>query len=143
MFNCILLVFPGAGPSTPPNPWVLLQMDQVYTLISTVFQKPLLDHLNGESYSPLLWPLWCPLEPTPSVPVQVPKPSQAQRLRGWISEASCLCLLVHICITNRWSPILSQFPFCAVRVIPPPTLGHTVFPNCQHRAGCRCTLPSD
>ncbi|GAB1287075.1 BPI fold-containing family B member 2 [Apodemus speciosus] len=36
-----------AAPSTPTQPLAVLQVDQVHALISTVFQKPLLDHLNA------------------------------------------------------------------------------------------------
>lgn len=69
-----------------------LQTDQLRELVGTVFEKPLLDHLNGE--------LCPPPQDGPSVPLLrytlsrlSPSPlpaSQAHRLRGWPVESSCL-----------------------------------------------------
>ena len=64
-------------------PW--LQTNHVQTLMGEVFEKPLLDHLNGE-LCPL--PRVAPLAPSTLMLLQAlswPLPtSQAQRLRGWL-----------------------------------------------------------
>lgn len=53
----------GLRPLTSLALW--LQKDQVYTLLGTVFEKPLLDHLNGE-----LYPKVAPQPPLASHPLQ-------------------------------------------------------------------------
>lgn len=79
------------GPTVPVPlvPW--LQMEKVQILMDTVFERPLLDHLNGElcllpqrgPSGPLLPPSQLQAR---SWPLLTP---QAQRLRGWPWEPSC------------------------------------------------------
>lgn len=57
-----------------------LQTDQIHALVGNVFEKPLLDHLNGEPCPPLAV---VPLDPSCPHPLQAPSgPFLPPRLRG-------------------------------------------------------------
>lgn len=85
----------GVGLRSLTSLALWLQKDQVHTLMGTVFEKPLLDHLNGELYPnvdprPLL--ASHPLQPRSQPPSHLPG-SEVKRMASGIQLPTCMSWL--------------------------------------------------